>query len=68
VSPPLELQLGWLIERWGAGTFDLDFKLLMRAERALDVFHLFRKEMKDRTEEDWTAVKKVLAEIEEWKA
>jgi len=66
----MELQLAWMIERWGPGVLgpQPDFKLLARCAKALDVYGAFKKDQKDRTGEDWKIIKDTLKIVEEWQA
>jgi hypothetical protein len=63
---PVELQLGWLMERWGIEVLgpEPDFKLIIKADRALAVHRAFKKAIKDRTEADWKIISDALKVIE----
>lgn len=63
VVPPLELQIGWMLERWGVGVLGPtpDWILVNRATRALSIYHIFQKAgdaqgMKRMTADEWKTV------------
>ena len=68
VVAPFELQLGWLVRRYGLGVLGTvpDFKLLGRIDRALAVEYVFEKDPTKREAEDWDLIKAVLAKVEGW--
>ena len=67
VVAPIELQLGFLVNRWGIEVLgDLDFKEIIKIDYAMLVFNAFKRDAKDRTPEDWKIVKDALSVIEGW--
>jgi len=66
----MELQLAWLVERWGVGVLgpEPDFALACRMARAFDIHQAFAKDIDKRTEQDWKIVRDVLAVEEDWQA
>lgn len=70
VSPPVELQMAWLLD-WQGNTFGLDFKMLLKASQALRIYRVFQKlgrkgGQEQMTQEDWDIVRNVLAVTEGW--
>jgi len=72
VTPPVELQMGWLLD-WQGMIPGVDFTMLVKAGRALRVYQVFQKlgeknGQERMTSEDWEIVKAVLTIIEGWDA
>jgi len=67
VSPPIELQLGWLMNRWGVEVLgpDADFKQIIISDRALMVYLALDKDQKYRTDDDWQIISDVMRIIGE---
>lgn len=67
VSPPIELQLGWLMNRWGVEVLgqDADFKQIIKSDRALAVHRALDRDQKHRTDDDWQIISDVMRIIGE---
>jgi hypothetical protein len=71
-TPPVELQLGWLLD-WQGAIPGLGFAMMTKAGKALRVYQVFQKlgekdGQKRMTPEDWEVVTSVLSVVEEWNA
>lgn len=68
VSTPLDLQTGWLMERWGIAILgpEPDFKIVSRASKALSVYHAFKTDHEQRSPEMWDVVKATMQSLEMW--
>ena len=67
VIAPLELQLGWLLERWGIGVLGIapDLKMILKATKALNVSQVFGKDHRQYTPQDWKLVAHVMKLLQE---
>jgi hypothetical protein len=70
VQVPIELQTAWLIDRWGVGLMgpEPDFRMVVRASKALAVHRAFERDIKDRSDDDWATIRDALAKIQGWQA
>lgn len=67
VVAPLELQLGWLANRWGIEVLnDLGFQDIIKIDQAVLIYNAFKREAKDRTDDDWKMIKSTLSVLEGW--
>lgn len=68
VQSPIELQMGFLLNRWGIEILgpEPDYKLIARASHAQSVYSVFRKDHRHRSPEDWEIVRSALRIIEGW--
>ena len=66
VVAPMELQLGWLLERWGIGVLGVepDIKMILKATQGLNVYAVFGKDHRQYTRDDWRVVKHVMELLE----
>jgi hypothetical protein len=57
-----------MLERWGVNLLgpEPNFRTLVRVSKALNVYHVFKKEIKDRTDDDWRIISDTLRVVEGW--
>ena len=66
VSAPAELQIGFLMGRWGVQIMgpEPDLKAIIKADRALAIHRAFARDIKDRSPSDWQIITDTLKIIE----
>ena len=68
VTTPVDLQVGFLMDRWGIEVLgpDPDLKQIIKSDRALAIYRAFNTDMKNRTENDWAMIRDTIAILEGW--